>query len=143
MAHPICLPLRVTSLMQQIVLIFGNFWHTHFLPLLPTSVMQQIVTILGKNVQSFITTTERCQPITGKQITMYIHVSLSITYVQGRQSRGGRGGNRPPKVQIGGALPPQSENGYCYLMCNNIQQFNTTLSKCQCQRCVVYLPYGF
>ena len=49
------------------------------------------------------------------------------------------GGPCPPKVQIGGALPPQSEDGYCYLMCNNIQQL---LSKCQCQRCVVYLPYG-
>ena len=58
---------------------------------------------------------------------------------QGRRSRGGRGGECPPKVQIGGALPPQSEDGYCYLMCNNIQQL---LSKCQCQRYVVYLPYG-
>ena len=76
-----CLPLWATSLMQQIVLIFGNLWHTQFLPLLATSVMQQIVIIFGKNVQSFIATTERCQPITGKQITMYIHVSLPIIYV--------------------------------------------------------------
>ena len=33
-----------------------------------------------------------------------------------------------------GALPPLSEDGYCYLICNNIQQI---LSKCQCQRCMI------